>query len=368
MKNKYPGLYKRKGSDNWQYKYTLNGNTERVSTGLQNKEYAWLATEKYREMVRNAKLYGSFAWEVFKNEYFTVGCAADAKQYRYSKEWSIKEFERVFPIKYTLELNPDNLQTAVDKWAMEKELSENTIDAHALKLKLIAKWAARRKYIPFYDWSVVKRISKKTHRDEKFTVPEVLAILNKEKSNQLNYRFLFCMFWFNMRRGEVVHFRWDWLDTATREIEVKKDGAWTPKCESDGRLKHIPVHKQGWDTLLKWRAQDRKAGIVSDYVVVDENSWRPDYEYYWSVKMYNLSKKYAPKHLYCHKFRHSSITGMDSVGVAPSQIQQASRHRDYRTTEGYIHPDTGPARIAFQALADKFWPKKRAHKRAHARR
>ena len=350
MSTRYPGLYKR-GSI-WWYKATVNGKLFRASTHCTNEEYAWAYSERWRGLKKSARKHGAANWDVFKEEYFSLGVAGTAPITVYNKQWSVREFERVCPIKLTAEFTPQALQKAVNTWVTEKKWSANTIDVHAIHLKTIGKYAQRAGYLAVYDWAQIKRISRVTRRQDYFTVEEAMRIINAEKKSRINHAFLMLLFWGNMRRGEATHARWDWLDKVKREILIQPDGSWQPKAEQDRRLRRLPVAQQLWDYLMQLGKTAK-----GPYIVEDENGWRPASEHSWSCRMKDLSRRVGAK-VYCHKFRHSIITGMDNDGENPAHIQQASRHLHYATTQGYTHPTTDNARRALQGFADRHWPKR----------
>lgn len=352
MSAKHPGLYKRKGSKFWWFKYKLNGKIIRVSTKCTNEDFAWIATEKYRKLVKSANKAGPADWAVFKEEYLSLACAGNAPIYLFNKKWTIREFERVFPIKYTAELNPNNGLHAALTWVKEKKWSLNTIDTHVIHLKGMAKYAMQKEYIQLADWSVIKKFSKVTSRQKYYTHAKAAEIIEKSKKNIIDYRFLTILYWLDLRRGEACHARRSWLNAETRTMTIQPDGDWKPKAESDGRFREVPIPHQLWDEIMSWPADG-----PDGYLVVDENFWRPDTEHTWSCRMTELGNRLKEKEtVYCHKFRHTIISGMLNEGATSTDVQQASRHRHFATTQGYNHPDTGPARRALQGYADRHWP------------
>lgn len=354
MSTRYPGLYKRKGSKYWWYKYSINGVAHRVSSKCTNEDFAWAAVEKYRKLAADSVRHGAATWGVFKEEYFSLACAGNKEITLLNKKWTVREFERVFPIKFTSELIPSNGLQAALTWVKENEWSLNTIDTHVVHLKVMAKYAWRKGYIPLADWSVIKKFSKKTSRDGEYPVDAAMKIIQQAKKNIIDYRFLTLLYWLNLRRGEAAHAKRSWLDPATRTMHIQKDGAWTPKAESDGRFKTVAIPEQLWAEITSW------GPVTKDgYLVTDENGWRPADEHSWSCRMTDLTTRLKLKEpIYCHKFRHSIITSLLNEGASPADVQQASRHRHFATTQRYNHPNTEPARRALQGFADRHWAQK----------
>lgn len=354
MSQRHPGLYKR--GRIWWFKYTLGGVKYRVSTGLTNEDAAWIFTEKYRTMVELERKYGFMAWPVFKEEFFSLGVAALKIGTIASKLGALAHFERVIKPKLLLELTPENLQTAVDTWFHENELKDTSILMRAAHVKTAGRYAARKKYLPFQDWSSVKIPVKKRNRDESFTPEESIYLMNSERADgeEMNYRMMFCLYWCNMRCGEAYHFRKDWLVPEKHGIIIKRDGDWSPKADVSGRLRLILVSEQVWSELMSWK-------VTGDYLVSDAYGWRRASENGWSTKFMQLSDKYTKKlgrkiHIFSHKFRHSIITGLNDNGATQKAVQLASRHKKPETTDGYIHPSMEQAQQAFQSFANRYWP------------
>ena len=133
-----------------------------------------------------------------------------------------------------------------------------------------------------------------------------------------------------LRKAEISHARWDWVDGVAGLVHVTASEYWQPKAN---RARTIPLHDalraflDGWD------------GSRDGYIGRPENPPQADHLYRWDFTRTFAKVAAAAGVPWCtpHTLRHTFASQLVSAGVSLHKVSVWLGHADYATTRIYAH-------------------------------
>lgn len=152
------------------------------------------------------------------------------------------------------------------------------------------------------------------------------------------------------RRGEIMALKWSAIDFKKDEIEISANLLYsvdrgiyedTPKS---GETRYVPIEHsviellkqhQKEQTLFRFKMGDKWTNTGYCFTQDNGKPMHPDSITDW---LNDFSKKYNLPHINPHKFRHTYVSILYSLGVDPITISKLVGHKQVSTTQGiYAH-------------------------------
>ncbi len=146
-----------------------------------------------------------------------------------------------------------------------------------------------------------------------------------------------------MRRTELVHMRWSWVNLDKQHVVIRNDGEFIPKGKHE---RTIPVRGRALEILA--RRYEERTSESDDYVFKGmQDDDRLDVTYTSKrfkkyVRLAKLSEDYS-----FHSLRHTYCSWMIQAGVPVTHVQKLAGHASIETTMQYVHlaPETLTAAV-----------------------
>lgn len=205
-------------------------------------------------------------------------------------------------------------------------------------LKVVCKWAVRRKVMPEIPWSVK---SLKVQKKPRATLPvsrvaEWLAAVDDYARDcpglSIAVRLAFGL---GLRESEIITARWDWIDWDR--------GTYTPGITKGREADPIPMTNWLIDYL---RARRQPAGLIVSH--------RHGHAYRSGFLRPVLRSANAVCQLNGitpHRLRGTFATLLSENGASVSTIQRVMRHKDPMTTLRYLEANLSTAALAQASIA-----------------
>ncbi|MEM5315556.1 tyrosine-type recombinase/integrase [Paraburkholderia sp. JHI869] len=205
-------------------------------------------------------------------------------------------------------------------------------------LRLLFRWAVRRRLIAEVSWTV-KPI--KTQKRPRAILPAARALDWLAAVDQEGGPAVSCgirlMLGLGLRESEVRTARWEWID-------------WERRTYTPGRTKGreaVPVPLPDWlATYLEPRRS--AAGLI-----VANRRGAPLYAGFASRVIKAANSAVGIEGLTPHRLRGTFATMLSEAGVPVQTIQQVMRHKSVLTTIGYLEVDLGRAVAGQQRIANR---------------
>lgn len=190
-------------------------------------------------------------------------------------------------------------------------------------LKVVCNWAVRRKIIPELPWQVTPL---KVQKRPRTILPVPLAVKWLEDVDRISRNrpgialAVRLMFGMGLRESETITARWEWLDWERR--------TYTPGITKGREADPVPMPAWLLDYLRPLR---QPAGLI-----VLNRAGKPFGRGFTRAPMLEANKVCGIEGLTAHRLRGSFATLMSEQGVPVQTVQKVLRHKDSRTTMGYL--------------------------------
>jgi integrase len=141
-----------------------------------------------------------------------------------------------------------------------------------------------------------------------------------------------------MRRGEILKLRWDSVNFTNKTITVVAMNTKT------ARARNVALTDRLRDELQElWQKSTKdQNGLV--FGITDSFK-----------KSFNSACKEAEiEDLHFHDLRHTAITRLINLGIAPMEIMKISGHTQMNTFTRYINPEASSIQNIAKALSDSY--------------
>ncbi len=205
-------------------------------------------------------------------------------------------------------------------------------------LKLLCNWAVKREVISKVPWRVKMLKLQKKPRATLPVAKEMawLAVVDRICGQRVGIAAAIrMMLAFGLREREALTARWEWIDW---ERSVYRPGE-TKNREAD------PVPMPPW-LVDHLHPRKKPAGLI--VVSPRGGAYAPGAT---RAVILKASAEVGVYGMSPHKIRNSFATRLSVEGVPLPDIQEAMRHKDSRTTLGYIEKDMGRVAKAQEEIA-----------------
>lgn len=326
--------------------------------GMNNPRREFLSTDHSVAVMKFAKWkqekdellrYGDTGWAYAVEEYFKH--SNNTERSKQGTRYAIALYESVVHPRQLADLNPQNMLRAIPQILNgEKKYSLNTIDQRIKQLMAISHWGADMGLCPLYNWRVVKPLSKTRRRKGIFSEDQLAEIFKAVSG--MWYTLCMLLLEAGLRRAEAYWLRWEDLALDENYGKIEAHDGWTPKMESDDRLRYFVI-----TPALKEHLLEKKKAATSKYVFAEDNGHRPNFETSIGDYFAKLSTTLG-FHIFAHKFRHTFVTRLLERGEGKVSVRNAARHRNMSTTEGYDDTDI---KTSLQAVKASVFEHKNEH-------
>lgn len=142
-----------------------------------------------------------------------------------------------------------------------------------------------------------------------------------------------------LRKGEVVHCRWEWFDwdagttgmLQVRPVTINGVCVWEPKSAASAG--DVPIHPKLRQAFYI-RRRERGWVIAPEKDITSDYRWRYDGKRAFA----RACKKAGLEWVTMHTLRHSVASLMAEQGFTPIDISLMLRHQDTRCVSIYAHP------------------------------
>lgn len=236
-----------------------------------------------------------------------------------------------------------------------KKLSPATRQTYYARIKMFFTWAIENGFARHDPTAKIER--PKTRRREKpfFTRTEYERLLRAIEADAVMKEVVLKegeIRWLvdvvevavatGMRRTELVHMRWSWVDPEKQHVVIRNDGEFIPKGRHE---RTIPVRGRALEILACLSVE--RSNESDDYVFRGVNGDQLDATY-----LSKRFKKYVrlarlPEDYSFHTLRHTYCSWMIQAGVPVTHVQKLAGHASIETTMQYVHlaPDTLTAAV-----------------------
>lgn len=145
-----------------------------------------------------------------------------------------------------------------------------------------------------------------------------------------------------LRRTELVHMRWSWINFDEQHIVVRRADGFVPKSKHE---RTIPVRGHALEILE--RLNGERASEDDEYVFMGVGGAQLDATYVSKRFKLFVGLARLPKELTFHCLRHTFCSWMIQAGVPVAHVQRLAGHASLETTMQYIHlaPDSLSAAV-----------------------
>jgi integrase len=235
----------------------------------------------------------------------------------------------------------DRLTTELVERARNEHLrthAPSSVNHWSRKIRLLCRWAVHRGLIVDVPFKVRML---KVQRKPRATLPVDLSrrwleALDSVASEQVRIAVRL-MFGMGLRECEASSARWEWLDTVRQSYTPGK----TKGREAD------PVPVPAW--LLDYlRPLRRQTGLIVSHE--DGSAFARGFT---RQAIRAASMRVGIGNITPHRLRGTFATLLSENGAPVQTIQRVLRHKDVRTTLGYLEPDLSYAARAQARIADQ---------------
>jgi len=288
-----------------------------------------------------------------------VGTNRDNSEVSWGHWRNIEEFGRCYL--YGMEDMPmDRITNEVVQLARGRHLNGRTgasADLWLRNLNLVGNWAVGAKLVPARPWKVKFIDPPKARRP---TLPmsmvaayvnaalEVSYVTKRWKAEGAEVRYarneqvktaLYLMFGLLLREGEVLGFRWEWLD-------LENETYW-PGFAKGKDLKPVPMPQWLVAFLKVLKGDQPRLGLI----IPNDDGGRhgPGFT---RKAMAAANRKLGVKGISPHRIRGTLMTQLFRQGAPPKEVQTIGRHEELETTMIYYEEDLEIARRHMNELGD----------------
>lgn len=206
-------------------------------------------------------------------------------------------------------------------------------------LRMLCKWAVRRKIIPALPWDVAKLPEQKVPRailptaktDRWFAAVDLAT--KRRPSVAVAIRLMYGL---GVRASEAATSRWEWIDW--------ERGTYTPGITKGKEAVAVPIPRWLIDYLAPRR---RKEGAIAP----GKRGQLPDGYARRAIQSANRATSLTG--ITPHRLRGTCATLMSEEGIPVQTIQVIMRHKDPSTTMRYLEVNFEHAKRAQERIADK---------------
>lgn len=207
-------------------------------------------------------------------------------------------------------------------------------------ITLMVNWAVKRDIIPRLPWRVTLLKVQKSPRATLSPavagewLAQIDAATTRSPGVAIAVRLLFGL---GLREGEAATARWEWIDWDRR--------TYTPGITKGREAEPVPIPQ--W--LLEYLVPLRKGeGLIAP--LRDGTQLQPGFA---RRAMNKANAKCGIKGLTPHRLRGSYATLLSEAGADIQSIQAVMRHKDPRTTMGYLEKNMENVKRAQSKIAEK---------------
>lgn len=132
-----------------------------------------------------------------------------------------------------------------------------------------------------------------------------------------------------LRRGELIHLRWEDVDLDERYLVVRNRGDFKTKS---GHERHVPLAGEALRILKKLHKRHTTGLVLRNPSGKALRGDALSHRFKQYVRLAGL-----PDHLKFHSLRHSTASWLVQQGISLYTVQAIMGHSDIRVTEGYAH-------------------------------
>lgn len=190
-------------------------------------------------------------------------------------------------------------------------------------LKLLFRWAVRRKMIPALPW-VVKPLKLQKKPRETLPVSMTRAWIDQidllDGENGATAMAVRLMLGIGLREAETITAQWEWIDWDRK--------TYTPGITKGREADPLPLP----DWLLDYLRQRRRP----DGLIVVHANGRPYRAGFTRNTMLAANKALGVGHITAHRLRGTFATLLSEAGAPVQMVQRALRHKSINTTMAYL--------------------------------
>ena len=324
-------LYRR-GSIYWSYFY-IDGVREQHSTGTRNRRLAESIERKLRE---DANLRRHQVEAVDLDPDMTFGeltarfiANAGPKPFHLDRLKHLLPYFADVPV---LRISKPMVRDYRERRHREKTITDATLNRDAAVLRHILYWAVDEGLLLTNPLSRLRLVRERRVKRSVLSLAEEVSLLDVAPEHL--GRMIVAALYAGLRRGEVLHQRWEDIDFERRVLSVTKSK--TP----GGELREIPIAARLFEILLQIR---QARGLVFTY----KGGGIADYKTAWNAAV----KKALTRHFRYHELRHTFNTRLMEAGVIQDVRRALMGHSPGRDVNAiYTHVEMPIKRDAIRKL------------------
>lgn len=295
-----------------------------------NEARAWT---KLRELVAVVKSgeqrYATSAgWKEFKAEYFRVNEHNKHQRTLQTEKTAIKQLEDFTPISKTDDVTPELLEDfKIER--KKKGCGAPGINRIVRAIKVIMRWAARRKLSTSKDWGMVSYLPEPKGTTDFFTLDEYQRLLDVAQKSVLHYTLAILAGRLGLRASEAYWLRWENVDLHLGRVLIYAKEDFVPK---GNKTRFVPLPSDVHAYLKKLKARSK-----SEYVISESYGWRPASPEAMGTEFKKQVLKPAGLRKRLHILRHTFASHFLRNRGQLKSLQELMGHSRQSTTERYTH-------------------------------
>lgn len=295
-----------------------------------NEARAWT---KLREMVAVIKggepgRHVTAGWKAFKDEYFRVAEHNKNPRTIRTERAALRQLED-FSMPSTVDDVTPELLEDFKIYRKRTQAGAAGINRNIRAIKVIMRWAARRRLALSKDWGMVSYLPESKGTTDFFTPEEYQRLLDVASKSTLHYTLAILAGRLGLRAAEAYWLRWQDTDLTLGRVIIRQHGGFSPKGDK-ARFVSMP------DDVLKY-LRKLKARSKSEYVVADPYGWRPASAEAMGMEFKKQVIRPAGLRKRLHILRHTFASHFLRARGPIKSLQDLLGHSKRQTTERYTH-------------------------------
>lgn len=327
------GIYLRKDSPNWWYKYkvkgfgTIQGSTDVNKAVPNGKKLALLFAEDEKNNFIKGKRFDIATKIDFKEKFIPNYLSQCKSESGYmTKFYCLENFKRLIKRKYADEVTSDDiLKYRNDR--ISEGMKKSTVNRELGPLRHAFNLAIKSRRLFKNPLTDIKPFSEKKFRRDRYLLPEekpkLLPILLKTgDSKEMIFKIVVFAMQTGLRKGEIRNLLWTDINFDTGKIRVK--------AGDEDSTRFVPMTVEVKDIL---RSLER----ISIYVFSNEDGTKLKEHGFIKTSFEWAVKKSGIEDFHFHDLRHTFASDLAMKGVSMKVIGEYMGHSAERMTTRYSH-------------------------------
>ena len=322
-------LYKRHKT--YWVRYTLGSKQHRRSLGVQDPVVARrVASQLEKDIILgvNEIPADKCPFADFRQRYIEYAKAHKRPKTVVTDKWAMDLLQKHQPIQLLNHLTPAKVE-ALKKKLLKADFSPSSINIALRHLSSIFGTAVKWQLLDKNPFSKVPKIKTEQKLPRFLTKDQIEDLLAVARSHGRDIYLVFLLgIYAGLRKNEIGHARWEWIDFDRKTITLSPHGDFhlkTSECRT------IPLHDKLDETLLQEKQPD---GYI---FFPDRTTYEGFYRYDFKKGFAAVCKEAGLDWVTPHTLRHTFASQLAIAGVSLYKISKWLGHSNFSTTQIYAH-------------------------------